>query len=193
MNSKHTHAFFAGMVAVAAVAPFLLTQPALAGSWTLTGTASGGYTAGSSGTGLEVQSTSDSVNVTDYAILSYSSEALIGNIKYTGTIKWVPNGTLASDPAPATVTLTETGDVYGELAYHSGPGVTLANDGLGDPPVTTYYTGYPAPAQTTTSQGTHTTVIAVPAGGSYTFTRTFTNEADGTGLEECLVSYQASV
>jgi hypothetical protein len=184
MNTNRIQKF---LTIAAAATPLLFAQPAFAGSWTLTSSMSGGYTAGASGS-PSVSSTSNSFNYNYYGILSYTSTPLSGNFTYTGTIKW--SGT---DAAPATVTLSESGDVYGECAYTYGTDVTKANDGLGDAASTSYYTGYPGNAQTTTSQGSHSTVIAVPAGGSVTFTRTFSNYAYGPGLEECMVQYQASV
>jgi hypothetical protein len=173
------------------ISPLLFAQPAHAGYWKLTGTPTGGYTPGSSGSGLMTQFGTNSMSFTDYGILNY--QPIAGSFTYTGTVQWVPkNGNLKTDPAPATVTISETSDVYGEAAYIPGPATTSASDGLGDPPITTHYTGYPGNAQTTQSQGTHSTVVSVPPGGSIQFTRNFSNSASG-GLNEGLVSYSVSV
>jgi len=179
------------LAVAAAISPLLFAQPAQAGYWKLTGTPTGGYTPGSSGSGLMTQFGTNSMSFTDYGIYSYV--AIAGSFTYTGTIQWVPNnGNLKTDPAPATVTVTETSDSYGTVLYSNPSAKTSALDGLGDPPVTTYTTGYPGNSQTTQSQGTHTTIVSVPTGGSVQFTRIFSTFASGA-LNEGLVSYSVSV
>ncbi|MGO8670140.1 MAG: hypothetical protein ACLQVD_02050 [Capsulimonadaceae bacterium] len=169
-----------------AAAAFVFVAPAHA-AWTLSGTPTGGYNAGSSGSGLNPSYTSSSVSFYDYGI--DTAGPLTGSITYTGTITWTGGGT-----QPAYVTLTEDGDVYGELAY-SSTGTTTANDGLGDPPVTTITSGYPGPSKTTSSSGDHSTEIFIAQGGSYKFTVTLSCSADTTsgGFNEGLLGFEASV
>jgi beta-galactosidase len=199
MNSTKKHGLqpFVTAVCLAAVAsPFLFAQPAYAGYWSLTGIPTGGATAqaGNSFSPLSVTYTTSSMSLNNAAVVSNSSP-VTGTYSYTGTITWVPNnGDLQTDPAPPTVTISETGDVAGNALYtgNNTPS-TSANDGLGDAPVTTNFVGYPGNAQYTTSSGTHTTTVSVPTGGSYEFTRSFSSYAFGGAVDEGIISYQVSV
>jgi len=179
--------FVAGAVLAAAAAPFLFAQPAYAGSWSLTGTPTGGYSAGSWGSGLSEQSTATSMSFSDFGGLSGALPET-GSFSYTGTITWVGGGT-----QPSTVTISETGDVYGECLYATLPANTSASDGLGDSGVTTTTTGYPGDSQTTESKGSHQNIVSVPQGGSYKFTRTFSSYAQGGYINEGYVNYSVSI
>jgi len=154
-------------------------QPAFAGHWALTGTPTGGYTftnGGGGGSTLTPSYTVNSVLVDIGAGGGGSNASINGNIYYTGTITWVPTGSLTQDPAPATATLTEYGyaTVYTGLG---GPMQTAADDGLGDTPITTVNTSRGITQTTTAGSKTasHVTTVAVPAGGSYSFTRHLSN------------------
>jgi beta-galactosidase len=194
-NSTRTNplpSVIAGVAAAAAASAFLVAQPAYAGYWSLTGIPTGGATAeaGNSYSPLSVTYTTSSMSVSNTSVVS-NAAPVTGQYSYTGTITWVPNnGDLQTDPAPATVTISESADVAGNALYtgNNTPS-TSANDGLGDASVTTNFTGYPGNAQYTTSSGTHTTTVSVPTGGSYQFTRSFSSYAFGGSVDEGILGY----
>ena len=125
------------LAVAAAISPLLFAQPAHAGYWKLTGTPTGGYAPGGYRTGLMIR-IRHQLNVI-YRLRHIKLQAITGSFTYTGTIQWVPkNGNLKTDPAPPTVTVTETSDVHGEGSYTLRPAQTSASDGLGDPAITTH-------------------------------------------------------
>ncbi|MEO7717336.1 MAG: hypothetical protein ABIY70_14135 [Capsulimonas sp.] len=176
--------FVLGAVIFAA-APLLISQPAYAGHWGLTGAPTGGFTynpVGSGGGGpLSPAYTASSMSFDIGA--GGGGGSLTGSVNYTGTIAWVPNnGDLAHDPAPVTVTITE----YSYAASGAQYGVTRttnADNGLGDAPVTTYYTGRGIAQQTVSGSKTaaHVSTVLVAPGGSVTVTRHLTDYGAITG------------
>src|SRR6266700_3736825 len=89
----------------ACASALLIAQPAFAGHWKLTGTPTGGYTAGAWGSGMQITSGESSLSFSDFGGLS-NSPSIAGNFSYSGTATWVSTG----DPAPTSITLAETGD-----------------------------------------------------------------------------------
>jgi hypothetical protein len=181
--------FLVGACAAASVSALLCAQPAFAGYWKLTGTPTGGYTAGAWGSGLQITSGQSSLSFSDTGGLS-NSPSIAGNFSYNGTATWVPSG--GSDPAPTHITLAETGDTYGRVLYASLASTASASDGLGDAAVTTYTTGYPGNTLNVESTGTHSTTLPVSHGVLH-FSRTFTNAAATGVIVEGGVSYSVSV
>jgi len=165
----------------------LAAQPAFAGHWKLTGTPTGGYTAGAWGSGMQITSGESSISFSDFGGLS-NSPSITGNFSYNGTATWVSTG----DSAPTSITLSETGDTYGTVLYASPASTAAANDGLGDAPVTTYTTGYPGNTLKVEAKGTHSTTLPV-SGCVLHFSRSFSNYAATGTLVEGSVSYSVSV
>ena len=179
----------AGLAFSATASTLILAQPAFAGHWKLTGTPTGGYTAGAWGSGMQITSGESSISFSDFGGLS-NSPSITGNFAYAGTATWVPSS--GSDPAPTHLTLTESGDTYGTVLYASPASTAAANDGLGDAPVTTYTTGYPGNSLKVEAKGNHTTTLSV-SGGVLHFNRSFSNYAATGTLVEGSVSYSVSV
>ena len=184
-----TGKFFATLAVAAAGSTLLFAQPAFAGYWSLTGTPTGGFTAGAWGSGMQITSGQSSLSFSDFGGLS-GAPSITGNFSYNGTATWVPAS--GSDPAPTHITLAETGDTYGQVLYASPASTASANDGLGDSPVTTYTTGYPGNTLRTEAKGTHSTTLPV-SGGVFHFSRTFTCSSATGGIVEGSVSYSVSV
>ena len=175
MNSTKTHRRYslaAGVAAVAAAAPLVFATPAFAGYWSLTGTPTGGYTfnpanSGSGNAGPTFGQSS--MTLSGGAGGGGVNQSITGSFAYTGTIKWVPNGTLQQDPAPSSVTITESSTVQVTSQYTT-PSAFSVNDGLGN-----NFSVAPSGrgGQIITSSGSKTTTVPVPAGGSYQFSRSF--------------------
>jgi hypothetical protein len=171
--------------AAAAALAFACAQPAHAGSWVLTSSVNYSVAPGTWGSGLYTNyNTSTSYSFGD--AFDNGSSGEWGTFTYTGKIQWTGGGT-----QPSSVTLTESGGATADALYATSATQT-ANDGLGDPSHTAFYSS-PRPYVETTSSGNHTTNVSIAPGGTYTFSRTLSASSYSPTLNDCNVSYSISI
>lgn len=174
-----------GFAAIAAAAlAFACAQPAHAGSWVLTSSYTGSETPGSWGANWVNTDTSTAYSF--QVVFDNGSGGESGSYTYTGSIQWVGSG-----PQPSTVTLDETGGANADALYSNTANQTT-NDGLGDP-TTGGVDDNPYPNYETNSSGSHTTVVPIANGATYTFTRTLSASSTGGELNDCSVAYSISI
>jgi len=176
--------FYGLSVCVAAALAIACAQPAHAGSWVLTSAYTGSGNAGSWGSNWVNYNTSTTYSFG--AVFDNGSGGETGSWTYTGQIKWVGTGT-----QPSTVTLNETGGATADALYTS-TATESVNDGFGDP-TTTQVLNNPYPNVQSTSTGSHTTVVSVAPGATYTFHRTLSASCFGGALNDCNVQYSISI
>jgi len=170
-------------ICAASVAAIACAQPAHA-AWVLTSAYTGGGNAGSWGSNWVNYNTSTTYSFG--AVFDNGTGGENGSFTYTGSIQWVGGGT-----QPSSVTLTESATADADALYTTTATET-ANDGFGDPAVTTF-SGSPRASVETKSTGNHTTVVPMAPGAVYTFHRTLSASCIGGPVNDCNVNYSISI